>query len=88
MASLDFIGWAMVCVYVFACFIACVSLCNHVVKSEDKPKCVSSILVICVSLLLATRKCSLDVGLVLNTVVPTFLLLVLYVAGGGVDDRH
>lgn len=88
MSSLGLIGWAMICVYVLACFIACVSLCNHVVTCEDKPKCIGSLFVVCVSLLLATRKCSLDIGLLLNLVIPTLLLLVLYIAGGGLDDRH
>ena len=88
MIELDFIEWAIICVYVLACFVACVSICRHVVKNEDKPKCIGSLLVIFVSLLVATRKCSLDVGLVLNIVVPTLLLLVLYIADGVEDDRH
>ena len=88
MSSLGFIGWSMICIYVITCFMACVSLCKHVVTSEDKPKCIGSLLVIYVSLLLATRKCSLDVGLVLNVVVPTLLLLTLYIMDGGKDDRH
>ena len=88
MSSLGFIGWSMICIYVITCFMACASLCKHVVTSEDKAKCIGSLLVICISLLLATRKCSLDVGLVLNVIVPTLLLLMLYIMDDGKNDRH
>ena len=88
MSSLGFIGWSMICIYAITCFMACVSLCKHAVTSEDKPKCIGSLLVICISLLLATRECSLDVGLVLNVIVPTLLLLMLYIMDDGKNDRH
>ena len=88
MISLGLVGWLMISVYAFTCFIACVSVCRYEISNAHLPKCIGSLFVIFISVLLATRKCSLDVGIILNVTIPTLFLLALYMIGRVDSDRH